>query len=173
MDRLQRLTDVFRKLGASDPEQWAKSEIREDIPELARFLFLRGAWRSVVPDGDTDWIEAKRQPSRDPAAPLAGIAPALERLLAKGIDPNDLTDVVRVMQYGVLFDLCYLLDDPYPAFEGIEGLKDLAPELERIGWGLFEVDDEDEEGVGRQISGLHESVLETDPSGREMRPRKR
>jgi hypothetical protein len=72
------------------------------------------------------------------------------------------------MQYGLLFDVCYLLDDPYSALEGIEGLP---PELEGFSWGLFEVDDEDR--VGRPISGLHESVLETDPTGREMRPPKR
>jgi hypothetical protein len=60
MDKLQRLAEVFRKVGASDPEQWAKSEVEEDIPQLARFLFLRGAWRSVVSDGDTNWIEARR-----------------------------------------------------------------------------------------------------------------
>ncbi len=161
MNNLQRLIGLFRAAGARDPESWAKSELNENIPQLARFLFLRGAWRSVVPEGDNDWIEAYRKPAKDPNGPLAGISRALNCLLAHGIDPSDLTEVVRVMQYEVLFSLCYLLDDPHPA---IEGLENALPELSSIGWGLFEVDEKGH--VGRPISGLHESVLETDPSGR-------
>jgi hypothetical protein len=38
-----------------------------------------------------------------------------------------------------------------------------------VDWGLFLIE---ESGVpGARIAGLHESVLETDPTGREMRPR--
>ena len=43
----KELTEIFRKLGAEDPEDWARSQIREGIPQLARFLFLREAWRSI------------------------------------------------------------------------------------------------------------------------------
>jgi hypothetical protein len=38
-----------------------------------------------------------------------------------------------------------------------------------VGWGLFEVSEDGK--VGRPIQGLHESVLQTDPTGREMRPK--
>jgi hypothetical protein len=55
--------------------------------------------------------------------------------------------------------MCYQLEDP-----SIE-----EPELNQVAWGLFEVDDEG--NAGRSIHGLHESVLETDPTGREMRPK--
>ncbi len=165
MNNLQRLIGLFNAAGARDPECWAKSEINEDIPQLARFLFLRGAWRSVVPEGETNWIEAYRKPAKDPSGPLAGISRALNRLLASGIDPRDLTEVVRVMQYEVLFSVCYLMDDPYPAMEGIENAP---PELSNIGWALFEIDEKG--NVGRPIPSLHESVLETDPTGRKMRP---
>ena len=44
--------------------------------------------------------------TREPDAPCAGIGPALQRLLAEGVNPQDLTDVVRVMQYELLFGLC-------------------------------------------------------------------
>jgi len=47
----KRLTEIFRIAGAPDPEGWAESEASEDIPQLARYLFLRAAWRGVVPDG--------------------------------------------------------------------------------------------------------------------------
>jgi hypothetical protein len=39
----------------------------------------------------------------------------------------------------------------------------------RVGWALFEVDDNGR--PLREIGMLQESVLETDPTGREMRPR--
>jgi hypothetical protein len=48
------LAEVFRSLGASDPDQWAYSEVHEGIPQLHRYLFLRQAWKQVVPDDDTD-----------------------------------------------------------------------------------------------------------------------
>lgn len=158
--RLADLTELLTRLGAPDPSGWARSELEEDIPQVARFLLLRQAWQHVVADGDQAWIDAWRDLSaQSPSAPCAGIGPALERLLAAGADRDDLTTVVRVMQYSTLFGLCYLLDDP----------GDVEPEVAELGWALVEVDAEGT--VGRHIGALHESLLETDPSGREMRPR--
>ena len=44
------------------------------------------------------------------------------------------------------------------------------PEADALGisWGLFQVDQEG--SAMKEIGGLHESVLDTDPSGREMTP---
>ena len=157
--RVADLTELLTRLGASDPSAWARSEIEEDIPQLARYLFLRQAWTHVVADGDTTWIDAWRElAAQSPHAPCAGIGPALERLLAAGARPEDIATVVRVMQYSTLFGLCYLLDDP----------GDVEPEVSEVAWALVEVDDEGT--VGRHIGALQESLLETDPSGREMRP---
>jgi len=157
--RVADLTELLTRLGATDPSAWARSEVEEDIPQLARFLFLRQAWTHVVADGDTTWIDAWRElASQSPHAPCAGIGPAMERLLAAGARPEDIATVVRVMQYSTLFGLCYLLDDP----------GDVEPEVSEVAWALVEVDDEGT--VGRHIGALHESLLETDPSGREMRP---
>jgi hypothetical protein len=50
-----------------------------------------------------------------------------------------------------------------------EGIPQEEPELSQVAWGLFEVDGEG--NAGRSIRGLHESVLETDPTGREMCPK--
>jgi hypothetical protein len=158
--RVADLTELLTHLGASDPSAWARSEVEEDIPQVARYLFLRQAWQHVVPEDDSSWIEVWREmAAQSPAAPGAGIGPALERLQAAGVNREDLTTVVRVMQYSTLFGLCYLLDDPGAA----------EPEVEDLGWALVEVDPEG--NVGRHIGALHESLLETDPSGREMRPR--
>lgn len=43
------------------------------------------------------------------------------------------------------------------------------PELEGIGWGLFQTDEEG--NALAPIYSLHESVLDVDPTGREMRPK--
>ena len=151
----QELTDLFARLGADDPAGWARSQIREGIPQLARFLFLRQAWREVVADGDTTWIEEELQ--AEAGQPGGAIAPALRRLLALGAEKEDLTTVVRIMQWQLLFSLCYLPEDPC----------DVEPEVKDIAWALFRVDEQGQ--PIEHIGGLHESVLETDPTGREMR----
>ena len=54
---------------------------------------------------------------------------------------------------------CYLLDDP----------GDVEKEVQDMQWLLFQVD-ENENPIAA-ICGLYESVLETDPTGREMTPK--
>src|SRR5687768_4776329 len=36
-DELERLTAVLERLGARDPRAWARSQVSEGIPQLARF----------------------------------------------------------------------------------------------------------------------------------------
>ena len=104
MENLEQLTELFRKLGAPEPETWASSQVNEGINQLGRFLFLREAWRRVLDENDHSWIQNRIEISaRNSDAPCAGIGPALQRLLAQGVNPQDLTDVVRVMQYELLF----------------------------------------------------------------------
>ncbi len=153
MDR-KTLAALFEKLGASDPAGWAASQIQENIPQLARYLFLRQAWRKVLPPSETSWIDADL--STDANAPGGGIVRALRNAESAGLSREDLTEIVRVKQWELLFQLCYLIDDPQ-----IE-----ETEAQEVAWGLFEVD---EDGAPlRRIDGLHESVLDTDPTGREM-----
>jgi hypothetical protein len=93
---LQELSELFRKLGARGPEGWARSQIRENIPQLARFLFLRQAWKLVISEDDREWISEAR--GGDPNDSGGDIGPAIARILAAGGDENDLTKIVRVMQ---------------------------------------------------------------------------
>jgi len=154
------LAALFRKLGARDPETWARSQVEEGIPQLARFLFLRQAWRSIVDENDATWIDRQIEGAlKDPQSPYAGVGHALRSLRARGATAEEITDLVRGMQADLLFSFCYLLEDP----------GDVEPEVAGIEWVLVQVN-EDGEVVG-QIDGLHDSVLETDPTGREMRPR--
>jgi hypothetical protein len=94
-----------------------------------------------------------------PNEPGAGSGHALARLHAKGATDEELTDLVREMQAELLFTFCYLLEDP----------GDVEESVSDIAWALVQADDE--ENVLGKIGALHESVLETDPTGREMRPR--
>jgi hypothetical protein len=152
----QQLSELFRKLGAPMPEGWARSQIREGFPQLARYLFLRQAWRLVISPGDEGWISKMRP--KHPDQPGGEFGPAIDRLLAAGAQPEDLTIIVRIVQWALLSGLCMLLDDP-----GV-----LEPEIADMEWQLFQVDQNG--NPVEPIGGLIESVLLVDPTGREMRP---
>jgi hypothetical protein len=157
----KQLTELFARLGAPNPESWANSQVQEGINQLHRFLFLRQAWNLVIPDDEHSWMERAMVAARkNPDAPFAGVGDALSRLLEAGASRDDLADLVRGMQAQLLFDFCYLLDDP--------SLTE--PELADIGWTLVETGSAFQP-TEKTIGGLHESVLEVDPTGREMRPR--
>jgi hypothetical protein len=159
---LDELTALFEKLGAREPASWARSQLEEGVPQLQRFLFLTQAWSRVVRESDTDWMQHYIQSAQEnPDGPYAGVGHALRRCLDRGASAQDLNDIVRGMQAVFLFHLCYLLDNPMFTEEELSG----------FGWGLFQVD-RDDRPVPPRIGGLHESVLGTDPTGREMRPRK-
>jgi hypothetical protein len=157
----KELAELFRELGARDPEGWAASQASRGINQLHRFLFLRQAWERVVSESDDTWIDLEIANSKqNPGQPFAGVGHALARLQAMGASREDIVDLTRGMQARLLFDICYLLADP----------SICEPSVEDLGWALVETD-EDFEPTGETISGLHESVLNTDPTGREMRPR--
>jgi hypothetical protein len=153
---VQELSVLFRNLGARNPEVWAHSQLEEDIPQLARFLFLRQAWKLVISENNLEWISEMRQV--DPEKPGGDIGLAISRLLEGEGNENDITKIVRIMQWKVLSGLCQLLDDP----------GDIEKEAGEIAWRLFQVDENDHPIA--IIGGLVESVLETEPTGREMRP---
>ncbi len=151
---MDRLTSLFEKLGARNPEEWARSQTTEGIPQLARFLFLRQAWRGVVSPSDPSWIDASLQGYKtNPDAPYAPVGKAIEALQAKGATEQELTELVRGMQAELLFSLCYLVEDP----------GEVEEEVSDVAWGLFLLDEDDQ--PVQSIGGLHESVLETDPAG--------
>ena len=154
-DAEERLAAIFQELGARDAKGWARSQVDEGIPQLARFLFLRQAWSKVLGEGDVRWIPAAIESAKtSPTAPYSGTGHALERILSHGVDPGDLSEVVRGMQVELLFNLCYLLEDP----------GDVPPSAADVSWALVQVTQDGE--VLDAITGLHESVLETDPTGR-------
>ena len=156
------LVALFTQLGARNPESWAASEVSEGIPQLLRFLFLREAWRYVQSEDDHSWIDREIDSSKTNARdPYAALGLSLARCRAAGATDQDLTDIARCIQAGMMFSMCNILSN---------GPQDVPDELEDVAWGLFRLNDSDRP-VGPAIDGLHESVLDTDPTGREMRPR--
>ncbi len=153
------LTSIFASLGADDPESWADSEVSENIPQLARFMFLKGAWQRIVTDDDTQWIDnVVLNVPPDSNDPYAGAAHAIRQMIDAGVSKSVIAQLVRATQAEFLCDLCYMLADP-SSVEGNDGYVD---------WSLVELDADG--NPARHINGLHESVLETDPTGREVRP---
>ena len=147
---------MFRELGAKDPKAWAVAEAKGDSPSLVRFLFLTGLWRCAIGD-DARWMTSWA----DSAGPLPA---AIQRMLDRGVDPADLTDVVRAMQVEALFNVCCLLDNPA---HGIEDLQAKIPE--NVEWRLAEFDGE-QGRLGRAVHAVHESFDQLDPTGRGGEP---
>jgi hypothetical protein len=155
---LQRLTEVFRNAGAIDPELWASSEIEEGIPQLARFSFLKALSRIFLKETDLDWVNNQIEYNYSrPGDPGAQIVSALQEMLDKNVSREAIIDLVRVIQFQTLFHACATIDCVYERDTPIDS------------WGLFQKDENYNPTL--EISGLHESLLEFDPSGNEMMPR--
>jgi hypothetical protein len=152
------LTEVFREAGATNPELWARSQVQEGKNQLARFSFLKAISAAWLPETATKWVAAHLH-SAPASAPYSGaqLATAVQEMVTKGVRPESIVDLVRVIQFEALFHVCQTLD------LGNEVDNPLAD------WALFEVDEQGQ--PTRVIDALHESLLVFDPSGRELRPR--
>ncbi|SFQ82391.1 hypothetical protein [Hymenobacter arizonensis] len=152
------LAETFRQAGAANPETWARSQVHEGINQWARFHFLKTLSTAWLPENALDWVEAQRQaPSGDAQHAGAQLPKAVREMRAVGVRPEQILDLIRVIQFETLFHVCHTLD----------GATEATPPVQ--GWALFETD---AQGMPlRPIEALHESLLEFDPSGRELRPR--
>ena len=157
---------VFRALGETPAD--AKAMAADEAagkPMLARTVFLKALWNEIIDDektatGEYRWIEGWLRYGRNNKKPQTGMAVALERLLAAGADPDDLSDIVRQMQILFAFNVCQILDG-----EGIEAIAEKIPGFPRLDWRLFSVSPKGKALAA--IESLHESWHSADPSGRE------
>ena len=107
----ERYSQLFQKLGVSDPERWATAEIEEKLGNLAKVVFLRQVWKEIPGSTDSDWLETWIEHSRQlPAA--EHVVEAYERIVAAGANASDLMLLTRSIMGEFLFRVCYLLDDP-------------------------------------------------------------
>ncbi|MEW1803640.1 hypothetical protein ACIGO7_25955 [Streptomyces virginiae] len=138
----ESLRTQFEALGAADASDLVRSEIDGNQPELARFVLLRALWRGAI-DG---WAT--------PGA-LDQVA-AARRLLDAGADRDDLVLMARAIAYEAVFAVVDELDCGGDV--NVSGVD--------VGWAVME-SGEDGRPTGRVLSGLHEDLLATDPSGRD------
>ncbi|MCX4792912.1 MULTISPECIES: hypothetical protein [unclassified Streptomyces] len=146
----------------------------DDWPAQARQSFLTAMWNMVVDedaytDGSPSWIESRSGGHEQGSVPGSASAAALHRILACGVNPDDVTDVVRQMQHDLLYNVCQLIDDP--GLLGI-GLDEDWSEQMDVRWELVAVRTA-RSTVRAPIDGLHSSLDELDPSGRSGEPRGR
>ncbi len=162
-ERTNELVSKLRALGAVRPEDWARSEISEDIPQFARFLILRKIWPDIIDRWRREpgvWIDRLIEiAERNPKERFADAGLALKRMRQSGVSAEDIASVTRMAAYEAVFDVLDTIDtgcDFDSPFEGPD-------------WSLMEVRP-DGELTGRLVGGLHEDILSMDPSRREGSP---
>lgn len=116
----------------------------ESAAALLHELLLRGLWSTVI----------------DEAAPeaLHRHGGAVARLLAAGVDPHDLVDVIREAQVDTIYNVAQLIDWPDELVE-----PDDACEV-RLTASL-------PGATAQPLPELHSCLMERDPSGRAGEPR--
>jgi hypothetical protein len=138
--RAEQMLQALREMGCqgADAYLWARSELGENIAQLARYRFLHQMWPRFI-DAWRDRIDH---------------LPATDRAIAAGAQREDLSQLARAVAYETVQDLLYYLDD-----DGLD--RPLADQLPY--WKLMELDPTGAP-TGRQVGGLFESLLGLDPS---------
>jgi hypothetical protein len=157
-NELETLTEIFRNAGAKNPELWARSQVNEGINQLARFSFLKAISSEWLNESEVEWIDSQINYYYGVGDPCSQLQPALKEMVDKGVRKEAILDLIRVIQYKTLYQACATIDNVYESDAPVSN------------WALYE-QDEDCNPVNT-IGGLHESLLQFDPSGNEMRPRK-
>ncbi|MBK9262632.1 MAG: hypothetical protein IPM54_22860 [Polyangiaceae bacterium] len=162
---LDEMTEKFRQLGVEHPEGWARTQVIEGIPNLSKFIFLKLLWRTIVKEGDSEWIDREiALAEKNPSDPFIGGGLALKSLRAKGATDEELIDVVRNFQMEYLWDIVMLLDF------GANNVEDYAPAFAKgTDWVLAQIDEEG--NIIDTLTELHELALVLDPTGRSGRIR--
>ena len=149
--KADRLIALLERFGADDPVGWVASEMTENIPQVARFLFLHEIRSRIINqysyDGRTEPIPTNMRPADVQAKGEA----AYQRLVDAGADPKDIEAVAHGEVCRTVWDFICLLDGVLGSeYEDIED----APR-----WMLAEVTGPLGEGefTGRCLDGLHES----------------
>src|SRR5438105_1925005 len=101
--RTDALIAELKSNGAADPEVWARSEISENIPQLARYLVLKRLWECEINpwfDDPETWIEEwSKDRHKTPIPVFADAAEAIRRVRNAGISSKDLGAIARLIAY--------------------------------------------------------------------------
>jgi hypothetical protein len=151
MSDRDELVALLRKLGAGNPEHWISENggLAQNRASIARFLFLRQAWRRLQKIDDDSWIQHLLDV--DEGSMKAPFREALQRVLASGVNQSDLTMLVALKQSEALFSICYVLEDANVS----------EPEVANMRWGLFVLNEDG--SPGEPLSALYEDVYRSIP----------
>ncbi|MFN7572147.1 MAG: hypothetical protein ACK5TK_11955 [Betaproteobacteria bacterium] len=121
--------------GCAHPEGWIFSEFSENIPQFARFALLKSLWeRAITPAIENDfWLNS---------GAMREILKKVERVLSSDEKEQLFSEIGKALGFHML----NVLD------EGIHS-------EELPGWSVIELSAEGEP-TGREIGGLHESLME-------------
>ena len=155
---LEGLTEIFKKAGAINPEMCASSQFEEGINQLGRFSFLKAITSEWLKEDDVNWVDNQIEFNYTrPGDPCSQLPMALKEMLDKNVSRETIIDLIRVIQFNTLYHVCSIIDKTFETDTPITN------------WSLFELDEND--NPKDILNGLHESLLEFDPSGKEMNPR--
>jgi hypothetical protein len=149
----EALTAKFTTLGASDPENWARSELTENIPQLTRFLILRSILQRHILPWTTHTADRLQQlaslPSTEQNNLAAAAGAAIEKIGTTKISQADLGVFAAAVALETAFNILNTIDEGHDPDAG-----DDSP-----GWTLMETSPD---GVltGREVGDLHESLFE-------------
>ncbi len=141
-ERRTRLTKAMQAAGCTQPRDWVRSELGEDIPQFARFLMLRDVHRLADAVDDTLTEAVYDQPA------LQHTLDALRAAVPRSSLHALLLAYGKALGNGFVMAL-----DEGPAAQE-EGMP---------GWQLIETD-ADGAPSGRLVEGLHEDYLDFDTS---------
>lgn len=136
-ERLEKLVIRMANAGAKEPLSWAFSELREGIPQFARFMILKGLYQSAYDVEGNISTGNDFDPHIDTAykeiADAAGEEKLKEFLISYG--------------KGMLYNMLGIFDEGNFDYESEDS------------WQLVEYNTES--GIpGKPVSGLHEDFLE-------------
>lgn len=141
VEREYDLAERMRELGAEDPEEWAASELDEDIAQEARWLVIRRVREAIT------WTNENVRN-----------VPEVAALLDAGADAGLVLVAMREVARETAFAVFDVID---------EGADADAPD-DAPGWVLMETRLGEDGGVsfsGRDLGGLHESLGFPDTDG--------
>ncbi|WP_307825666.1 hypothetical protein [Streptomyces sp. MBT33] len=137
MTDTEKIAGLFAALGADDPHGWAESEVRENLPQLARYRLLRALWQDVEAwDG-------------------ASIGSLRSDMHAEGAadtdSPVNLDNIARHVARETTFNVLYRLADP-DSDDVPAGIRQMLP-----GWVLTETTP-DGDPTHRPLNALYEDL---------------
>jgi hypothetical protein len=147
--------EILKKFNADDPLGWVSSEMRENIPQVARFLFLHRV-RSEVLNGYLQFAipeNAEFEKSLSPLARMKVGEEAFNRLIESGINREDLIRVARAAACRATFNFVEMLD-------GVTFPDEFEDLYNAPSWSIMEIVEENGKRklTGRILDGLHESI---------------